>query len=232
MLHRQDLIHLQYQDFLGLFPAHIRSHILNKSETRVYKKGEFLFKRGEDGPWMGALLTGRVRMIIRAGDKEMFLSMFERGEIFGERALLDGLPRGADAVAEDEATCIILKREEVLPLLFQYPESMFCIVRMLCNRLLRYTETMQLHSTQNLTTRLASYLLFLARTYGKDINGEMVIRSGLNQSDIGQKLGSTRESINRQLKSFVDQGFIIIRGDEIVLLDSNALITICESLEP
>lgn len=230
MLHRQNLLHLQYNDFLGLFPSHIRSHILNNSETRTCKAGTTIFRRGEEGPWMGGILTGRVRIILRSSDnKEMFLSMFERGEIFGERALLDELPRGADAVAEEETTYIVMKRAEILPLLFQYPEAMFCIVKILCNRLLRYTETIQLNSQASLPTRLATYLLFLARSYGSEVDGQKVIRAGLNQSDMGQKLAASRESINRQLKVFVEQGLVSIRGDEIVLLDSAALEKICEA---
>jgi len=114
-------------------------------------------------------------------------------------------------------------------LLFQYPEAMFCVVRMLCNRLLRYTEMMQLYAKQNLPVRLASYLLFLARIYGHDVDGKTVIQAGLNQTDIGQKLMSTRESVNRQMKAFSEQGLIQVQGDKIVILDPQALEKICES---
>ena len=83
MLHNRELLHLQFHDFLNLFPSHIRSQILNKSETRTCKAGEIIFRSGEEGDWMAGIMVGRVRIALRGqGGKEMFLSMFERNEIF------------------------------------------------------------------------------------------------------------------------------------------------------
>jgi len=104
---------------------------------------------------------------------------------------------------------------------------MFCMLQVLCNRLLRYTETMQLYSMKSLPARLASYLLFLARTYGVAVDECVVIRAGLNQSDLGQKLAATRESINRQLKIFLKKGLISMNNNEITILDPKGLKEIC-----
>jgi len=231
MLHHQKFFHLQHNEFFGLFPSHVRTSFLNKCETRVYKKGKWIFKRGDDGPWMAAILAGRVRMSIESNDgRRILLSMFERGEIFGERSTMDGLPRGANASAEEDCTLLIFKREEIMPLLYQYPDTMFSLIRILCNRLLRYTDTIELYTLQNLPTRVASYLLFLATTHGQEVDGKIVIRAGLNQSDLAQKLASTRESINRQLKIFETQGLIHLQGHEITLLDPEKLDAMCEPL--
>jgi CRP-like cAMP-binding protein len=230
MLHHQKFFHLQHNEFFGLFPSHVRTQLMNKAETRLYKAGKIIFKRGEEGPWMAAILAGRVRISLESHDKKMLLSMFERGEIFGERALLDGLPRGADAFAEEDTTLLIIKRDEIVPLLHQYPDTMFSFIKILCNRLLRYTDTMELYTLESLPTRLASYLLFLASTHGQDIDGKRVIRAGLNQSDLAQKLAASRESINRQLKAFETQGFIHLRGHEITLLEPTKLEQFCEEL--
>jgi CRP-like cAMP-binding protein len=177
---------------------------------------------------MAAILAGRVRITMRFPEgKEMLLSMFERGEIFGERAVLDGMPRGADARAEGETTFLILPKEKIVPLLFLYPEAMFCIVQILCNRLSRYTETMQLLAFSDLTTRLASFILSLIPTYGRETEGKIVISSGHNQTDFAKKLGSARESVNRQMKAFVGQGLIEVHGDKITILDISSLERIC-----
>ncbi len=116
-----------------------------------------------------------------------------------------------------------------MPLLYQYPDTMFSIVQILCNRLLRYTDMMELYTLSNLPIRLASYLLFLAGSHGREVDGTFVIHTGLNQSDLAQKLGSTRESINRQMKIFEAQGLVNVNGEEITLLDRTKLTALCES---
>ena len=222
---------LLYNELFGLFPAHIRSQLFNKSKTHVYKPGDVIFTRGEEGPWMAAILAGRVRLCVHSAEgKEMLLSMVERGEIFGERAVLDGFPRAADAIAEDESTCMIITRDELLPLLFQYPESMFSVIKMLCNRMRRYTKTMETYALWDLPMRLAGFLLFLSRKYGQDENGSRVIHAGLSQTDLAHYLASSRESVNRQLKAFASQGLIALHGDDITLLDGGALEKIRDSV--
>lgn len=215
---------LQHNELFSLFPAHIRGQFYNKTETRTCKVGETIFKRGEDGPWFAAILAGRVREYVRSPDgKEMLLSIIERGEIFGERALLDGLPRAADAIADEETTFLVVRRDDFMPLLFNYPEAMYSVIKMLCNRMLRYTHTLELYALESLPARLAYLLLYLARKYGTEAGNQTVIRAGLNQSDLGHLLASSRESVNKQMKAFADKGYLTLKGDEIILIDRTGL---------
>ena len=215
---------LQYHQLFDLFPAAIRSKFYNTSETRTYKSGEIIFHRGDEGPWWGALLAGRIRLSVRTDDgREMLLSMVERGEIFGERAVFDGQPRAADAIAETEATVMVIRKEELLPVLFSYPEAMFYIIQILCNRMLRYTHTLELYALQNLPSRFAHLLLQLGQKYGKPSDTGLKITADFSQSDLAKQLGCTRESINKMLKIFTSKHYIAVDGDFLILTDRPAL---------
>ncbi|HUY68106.1 MAG TPA: Crp/Fnr family transcriptional regulator, partial [Alphaproteobacteria bacterium] len=211
----------------GFFPPPIRSRFYNASETRSCKAGDVIFRRGEDGPWFAAILAGRVRECVRAPDgKQMLLSIVERGEIFGERSLLDGLPRAADAIADEDTTFLVVERDDFLPVLFQYPEAMYAVIKMLCNRMLRYTHTLEMCALESLPARLAYLLLYLADKYGTEQAGQTVIRAGLTQSDLGNFLAGSRESVNKQLKAFVGCGYIALEGEDILLIDRLGLASI------
>src|ERR1700733_5428351 len=137
---------------------------------------------------------------------------------------MDGWPRTADAHAEDETTLMIIRHQDFIPALMANPEAMFGIIKMLCHRLRLFIDTIDLIALQNLPVRLARYLLRLAGEYGTvDESGQIVIRSGLNQSAIGQQLATSRESINKQLKTFAGQNLISIRGEEIIITDPEGL---------
>lgn len=215
---------LHYHTLFDLFPAAVRSKFYNSSETRIYKPGEIIFHRGDDGPWWGALLAGRIRLSVRTDDgREMLLSMVERGEIFGERAVFDGQPRAADAIAETEATVMVIRKEELLPVLFSYPEAMFHIIQILCNRMLRYTHTLELYALESLPARFAHLLLQLGQKYGQATQGSVKITTAFSQTDLAKQLGCTRESINKILKIFGNKNYLALDGDYIVLLDIPAL---------
>jgi CRP-like cAMP-binding protein len=62
-------------------------------------------------------------------------------------------------------------------------------------------------------------------------NGRLIIRAGFNQSDLANQLAASRESINKQLKSFVSHGYILMEGHDIIVLDRDALQRLSEPSE-
>jgi len=211
---------LQFLDLISCFPPQIRAQLHNKTDIRTCKAGEVIFQRGEPGPWFARILSGRIRLCVRASEtKELLLSTVERGEVFGERAFFDGSLRAGDAIAEEETSFTVFTRDEFMPLLMAHPEALFNIIQIFCRRINGYINTMELLALQDLPTRVAQVLLYLAQKFGHDIDGRMVITAGLTQSDLGQLVGSSRESLNKQLKVFCTKGYIAIEGNDIVLLN-------------
>lgn len=211
---------LQFIDLIAPFPPHVRAQLYNKTETRTCKAGEVIFQRGEPGPWFAHILAGRIRLCVRNGDnKELLLSTVERGEVFGERAFFDDSLRAGDAIAEVETTFTVFTQDEFFPLLLRYPESMFNIIKILCRRINGYINTMELYALQDLPTRIAQVLLYLAQKFGHEVDGKLVISADLNQSDLGRLVGSSRESVNKQLKVFCAKGYLDIKGNDLILLD-------------
>ena len=86
-----------------------------------------------------------------------------------------------------------------------------------------YLRTMELIALQNLPVRLGRYLLGLARDYGTEKDGKVVITAKLSQAEIGQQLAASRESVNKQLHVFADQGLLSLDGNDIVLTDIEGL---------
>jgi len=215
---------LQYHDFLKLFSEDVRADLLKKTQNKKYKTGELVYNRGDTDAFMGVVVSGRLRMSMNAADgRGVLLGLVESGEVFGETALIDGLPRTTDAHADDETTIMILRHGDFIAALKANPEAMYGVMRMLCHRMRVYLDTIDLMALQNLPIRLARLLLRLSGAYGTVENGNIVIRAGLNQTALGQKLATSRESINKQLKLFVAQGLISLSGEEITILDAKGL---------
>jgi CRP-like cAMP-binding protein len=235
MLDLQTLIdHFRYNELFTPFPAPIRNSLFHSAKMQHARAGETIYRTGEAGDWFGALLSGRVRICLRSQEgKEVLVSLIERGRTFGETSVLDGLPRPVDAVAETDVSYLIIKRDEIMPVLLQYPKVMEAMLKVLCHRTRIYLQKMELFALQGLPTRLAFHLLRLARKYGQEENGRMVVRAGLSQGDLAQQLAISRESINKQLKLFAEQNLVELKGHDIALLDIAALEAIaCPSPAP
>lgn len=75
----------------------------------------------------------------------------------------------------------------------------------------------------NISARLAKKLTELAESHGQKKGSKVLIDLSLTQKELGDMVGATRESINKELKSLRKQGLIIIEESRIWILDISRL---------
>src|SRR5205807_7692163 len=139
-----------------------------------------------------------------ADGRDLVLNIARPGEIFGEMALLDGRPRSANAAAMTDCELVVMERREFIPFLRSQPDVMLKLMEILCLRLRRTNEQVQEVAFVNLSIRLAKTLLRLAATETAKQAGKIRI----TQREISEIVGRSRESTNKQLRTWAKRGWI------------------------
>jgi CRP-like cAMP-binding protein len=103
-----------------------------------YKKGHVLFHEGDDGDEMFIIQSGRVAIKKKVQDGEAMLATLEKGDFFGEMALLERMPRSASAEMLDDGDLIVISNEIFGDMIKANPEI---AVRMLRKYSIRLRET-------------------------------------------------------------------------------------------
>jgi CRP/FNR family cyclic AMP-dependent transcriptional regulator len=161
---------------------------------------------------------GRVRISAVSTDgREVTLNVISPGEIFGEIALLDAKPRSADATAIEETTILVVERRQFLPFLRQNDDLYLRLLAVLCDRLRRTSLALEGIALFDLPARLARLLLKLAEDYGRPCDGGTRIDMKLSQRDISTLVASSRESVNKQLRVWREDGVVAFDAGYLVL---------------
>jgi CRP-like cAMP-binding protein len=108
------------------------------SRERKLRPGDALFHEGDEGDAMYIVLDGRVRISKHIpGAGEEALAILERGDYFGEMALIDKQPRSAEAKAHDAdgAVVLMIPKEVVEGLLDIRKVSSVRLLKILCTLL-------------------------------------------------------------------------------------------------
>jgi F420-non-reducing hydrogenase small subunit len=100
-----------------------------------YRKGETIFKEGDDGKEMFILVDGDVAIYTETGGHKIILNRLEAGDFFGEMALVTGHARTATAVAANDTHLITLDNAQLETSLSSSPEMALFIVQVLITRL-------------------------------------------------------------------------------------------------
>ena len=142
--------------------------ILAQATVARYAEGALIFAKGDPGNSMMAVLRGRVMISSPSVDgRQVVLTTFREGDVFGEIALLDGKERTADATAAADCELLVVARRSLLGLLERQPELAHQLLIVLCERIRRTNEQVEDFAFLHLETRIAKALLRLAQEEGR-----------------------------------------------------------------
>jgi CRP-like cAMP-binding protein len=221
---RRTLLQTNYL-FSKLSPKHI-DRLAGCAVGKSVPRATSICARGDPGSCLFAICQGTVKISSPSVDgHDAVFALMYKGDIFGEIALLDGRPRTADAVAVTDCELFIIERRDFLPLMKEEPEIALTMIEILCARLRRTTEQAENLMFLHLPGRLAKALSRLSEVDTR--SGER--RVTVTQKDLGNIIGMSRESTNRQLRIWAEQGWVRLERGGIVILSVKALERIAES---
>jgi CRP-like cAMP-binding protein/tetratricopeptide (TPR) repeat protein len=122
----------------GLSAAEMKLLATFSSEER-FREGSMVFREGEKGDKLYIVLDGRIRISkFIPGVGEEALTVLDRGDFFGEMALIDDKARSADAKAHDgDATVLSIDRATLNEILSMDPHASLQFLNLLCRMISR-----------------------------------------------------------------------------------------------
>ena len=110
-------------------------------KSKIYRKGEIIFRQGDAADSMFDILWGNVGIYVGYGsDYEKKLTMLATGDSFGEMGMIDHEPRSATAVALENQTQIEeLWEEDLIDLFRKNPAKVLSVLQMMSRRLRNLT---------------------------------------------------------------------------------------------
>jgi CRP-like cAMP-binding protein len=182
-----------------------------------------IFQKGDPGSSLMAVIRGKVKICTYSQDgKELLLNLIDQGGTFGEIAVLDGRPRTADAIALEETDLLVLERAQLMAFLAGNQELLSRLLSVLCQKLRQTSEHLEDAILREAPSRLARGLLRLAETFGRPGPTGTKLAIKLSQTQIGNLVGASRESVNKLLNEWqraghlaTEQGFIVLRDPKV-----------------
>jgi len=209
--------------FAGLDAAALE-RVAATTRIRRFRRGEVIFHAGDPGVSLFMIVSGEVKIALPAeSGKEAILATLQAGDVFGELALLDGAPRSATATALVATESVMLPRDRLRELIATEPPVRDALLVSLATELrLLTTHVGELHFL-DMTGRLAARLVRLAAEREAAADGSVRLQPTLTQAELASMVGCTRQSVNKVLGQFADEGLIRLGRDGIVVIDPDGL---------
>jgi CRP-like cAMP-binding protein len=188
------------------------------------RRGRIFYMPEDTSEVLFLLKEGRVQLYrISPDGKKLVIGTIGPGAIFGEMALIGQGMHNTFAEATEECVLLVMSREDVEHLLVTKPKVALRIFEELGNRLKETESRLEEIAFKGIPARLASFLLQLADEQGEDTI------TGMTHQDLGEQIGTYRETTTQTLNTFKADGLIDIGRKRITILDREGLERIAES---
>src|SRR5688572_27456662 len=207
--------------FFGGLEADALERLASSMRTRRFRRGEVIFHIGDPGDALFVIVSGEVKISLPSDTgEEAILATLGPGEFFGELALLDGAARSASASALSATETVVLPRDRFRELIATEAAVRDALLAAIAGELRRLTTHVEELHFLDITGRLAARLVRLAKDSGTTLpDGGIRLRTNLTQGDLAAMVGCTRQSVNKLLGQFTDDGLVRQDREGIVVTD-------------
>jgi CRP/FNR family cyclic AMP-dependent transcriptional regulator len=195
-------------------PPALLEAIAGRGQVRRFAANAILINEGDTTRSLYIVLAGRVRAYA-AGEngREIVLHELGPGEYLGELSL-DGEPRSASVKTLEPVTCCVVPEAQLREFLREHPDFALHLTHKVIRMARRLTAQVKSLALQDVYGRVVRMLDELSEPEGD----QRVVRGRLTQQDIADRVGSSREMVNRVMKELSAGGYVAQRDDKQLVL--------------
>ena len=218
------IVYLQMVDIFQDLTEEEIEEIDRATTLSTCRKGRIFYMPEDTSEVLFLLKEGQVQLYrISPDGKKLVIGTVGPGAIFGEMALIGQGMHNTFAEATEDCVLLVMSREDVERLLVTKPKVALRIFEELGSRLKETEARLEEMGFRGIPARLASFLLQTADEQGADTV------TGLTHQDLGEQIGTYRETTTQTLNTFKADGLIEIGRKRITILDRPGLERIAES---
>lgn len=209
--------------FCDLSPAALREFEAIKYTT-AYPEGAVLFVEGQPPRGVFMLCKGRVKLSITSSEgKTIILRLAQPGELLGLNAAVSGNPYQATAEMLEPSQVNFVKREDFLRLLRLHGDaSIHAAEQLSSNYHIACEQIRSLGLSHSAPQKLVRFLLDWS-SKGQQTPQGIRVKLSLTHEEIGQIIGSSRETVTRTLGELKNSDLVSLHGSTLVIQNKPAL---------
>ncbi|NUP07809.1 MAG: Crp/Fnr family transcriptional regulator [Polyangiaceae bacterium] len=193
------------------------------ARTRTVRPKQCIVKKGEPAAQIFAVLRGRLKVMTPGIAHDAAFRIIGPGDLIGEISAVDGQARSATVKAIEHCELAVIDHRDFTSFLDAHPVVSRKLLAVLARRVRQLSERVEDRSFLGVHARLAKCLLSIVEQYGQPSRDGLVSDLRLSQQELGELMDATRESVNKLLRSWREQGIVTHEADRIVVHDLEAL---------
>lgn len=192
---------------------------------KTWDAKELVVRQGDTDDSLYGVVEGLLQVTVQGSDgREIVLSLLGEGHIFGDLALFDHVARSASVSTLKRSQLLVFPAPLLLETLRSHPEISLRMLQRMAGLVRRLTTRVEELTTLPIQVRLARKLLEIGELCGTLLStNQLALPPSLSQQHLASHVQATRESINKTLGVWKEDGLIERSSTQLVIRDRKAL---------
>jgi CRP/FNR family cyclic AMP-dependent transcriptional regulator len=203
---------------------------LSQRFGKTFQNQDIIFSEYEPGDTFYLIQSGKVQIVKIMGDIEKTIDVLEPGEIFGEMAILENVPRSATAVAVGRVQALEFARENFQTLMQGNPQIALKLLKLFTKRIYDQKRRFMILTLTEVDAKVADVFLMLAeKETSHPVNSQESVELHASIDDIAHWAGIPPAKCKSVIDHFITQGKVQVIQDRIVVSNMNDIVRFVNS---
>lgn len=217
--------------WLSSLESGAREEVGRLAVTRKLKRGQVLFRQGEDAAALYLVLTGRVKLTQEdAFGHQVLVRFVGPGQVMAAVAITPGHAYPVTAQAVEESVVALWPAEVIRELCRRYPALSLSAMREVAAHMEDMQQRFLELASERVEHRLARCLTRLARQVGKKVPEGVLLDVPISRQDLAAMTGTTLYTVSRILSHWEAQGLVRTGRRKILIANPHGLVVVAEDL--
>jgi len=224
-MNEQSLWFLENIDVNGIFcPKKVGRGDLNQHTHRQYRKGEYIYLPEEHSDKIYFISDGRVKIgTYGESGKEITKAILNKGEVFGELALIGEDKRRDFAYAMEEATLCVMSVNDLKGMMRDHNGLSLFLMKIMGSRVLEMEQRLEALVFKDSRTRIIEFLRELAEKKGQRVGYEMLVRKFMTHQEIANLTATSRQTVTTVLNELRNKNVLVFDRRRLLIRDMDLL---------
>jgi len=191
---------------------------------KSYRSEETIITHGECAGEVFFVFSGEVKAtLFSPSGREICYQELGSGELFGELAAIDGLPRSAHVIASKASRVIFLSKQKFIEILARHPQVAMKLMQKMASQIRFLSDRVYEFSAMDVNSRVRIELVRIAQSKGVKCDNGVLIDSMPTHQELASRISTHREAVTRELNRLSKSGLIFRDSSGIIIRDLNEL---------
>jgi CRP-like cAMP-binding protein len=205
--------------FFELLDPTQRKYAEENARARRIRKGQTIIEHGSRSSDVYFLVEGELRVLLYSADgRQVSVRTLKPGQMFGELAAIDELPRSATIVAVVTSMVVAMARHDFQKCIETSASASFWLAKQFATQIRSLTDKIFELSTLNVRNRLHCELLRSAQPKSANAN-QSSLKPSPTHVEFANRIGTHREAVTRELRDLVRRGIVEQDRRSLTILD-------------